>query len=189
MKRALLLLLLSGFQPVFAAQVEGVQVPERVTLGASELQLNGAGVRKRLIFKVYVGALYLAQKKSAAAEAIGLPGAKRVSLTLLRDLTARQLADALETGMRANHAPAQLAALQSRLDALVALMEAIGSAKEKSVVTLDFLPGSGTRLSVDGVSRGSPIPGDDFYAALLGIWLGDKPVDDDLKKAMLGQGG
>ena len=61
--------------------------------------------------------------------------------------------------------------------------------KEKMAITLDFLPRSGTQISVDGAERGKPIPGEDFYAALLRIWLGDKPVDASLKKAMLGQGG
>jgi len=174
---------------VLAAEVAGVKVDERVRLGSSELVLNGAGVRTRLIFKVYVGALYLPEKKSSAAEVLALKGAKRVSMTLLRDLRARQLSDALEEGIRANHSEAEIAALKERTDALVAVMNEIGSAKEKTVITLDFLPESGTRVTVDGVARGRPVPGEEFYAALLRIWLGDSPVDADLKKAMLGEGG
>jgi hypothetical protein len=172
-----------------AAEVAGIRVDERVKLGSSELQLNGAGVRTRLIFKVYVGALYLPERKSGAAEALALRGAKRVSMTLLRDLTARQLTDALEEGIRANSSEAELAALKERIDALVATMNEIGSAKEKTVITLDFLPESGTRVTVDGEARGKPVPGEEFYAVLLRIWLGQSPVDAGLKKAMLGQGG
>ncbi len=189
MKKVLLLPLMLGFQLALGAEIEGVRVDERVTLGAAELRLNGAGVRKRVFFKVYVGALYLTEKKSGAADAIALKGPKRVSMTLLRDLGARQLSDALEDGIRANHSPSELVPLKERVDALVAVMNEIGSAKEKTAITLDFLPESGTRIAVDGTARGKPIPGEDFYAALLRIWLGDKPVDADLKKAMLGQGG
>jgi hypothetical protein len=65
-------------------------------------------------------------------------------------------------------------------------MREVGSATEKTVITLDFLPDAGTQVTVNGVSKGKPIPGEDFYGALLKIWLGDKPVDADLKKAMLG---
>ena len=187
MKKVLLLPLLC-FNLAFAAEVEGVRLEERVKLGASELVLNGAGVRTRLIFKVYVGALYLSEKKSGAAEALALKGPKRVSMTLLRDLSAQQLIDALEEGIRANHSQAEIAALKGRIEALAAAMKEIGSAKEKTVIALDFLPESGTRVTVDGAARGGPIPGEDFYAALLKIWLGEKPVDADLKKAMLGQG-
>ena len=188
MNRLILPLMLCT-QLALAAEIAGVKVDERVQLGASELQLNGAGVRTRLVFRVYVGALYLTERKSGAAEVLALKGPKRVSMTLLRDLGARQLTDALEEGMRANHSEVEIAALKERLDALVAVMNEIGSAKEKTVITLDFLPESGTRLTVDGAVRGKPVPGEEFYAALLRIWLGDSPVDASLKKAMLGQGG
>jgi hypothetical protein len=187
MNRLILPLMLCT-QLALAAEVAGVKVDERAKLGSSELQLNGAGVRTRLFFKVYVGALYLPERKSSATEVLALRGAKRVSMALLRDLTARQLTDALEEGIRANSSAAELAALKERIDALVATMNEIGSAKEKTVITLDFLPESGTRVTVDGEARGKPIPGEDFFVALLRIWLGEKPVDADLKKAMLGEG-
>jgi len=188
MNRLILSLMLCA-QLALAAEVAGIKVEERMQLGSSELQLNGAGVRTRVIFKVYVGALYLPERKSGAADVLALKGAKRVSMTLLRDLGAKQLTDALEEGVRANHSEAEIAVLKDRLDALVAVMNEISSAKEKTVITLDFLPESGTRVTVDGAARGKPFPGEDFYVALLKIWLGDKPVDADLKKAMLGQGG
>ncbi|HTF16238.1 MAG TPA: chalcone isomerase family protein [Burkholderiales bacterium] len=188
MNRLILPLMLCT-QIALAAEVAGVKVDERVQLGSSELRLNGAGVRTRIIFKVYVGALYLPERKSEAAEVLAQRGAKRVSMTLLRDLGAKQLTDALEEGVRANHSDVEIAALKERLDALVAVMNEIGSAKEKTVITLDFLPESGTRVTVDGAARGKPIPGEDFFIALLRIWLGDSPVDANLKKAMLGQGG
>jgi hypothetical protein len=186
--RVVLLLPLLCCQLASATEVEGVKLDEHVKLGTSELVLNGAGVRTRLIFKVYVGALYLPEKKSDAAEALVLKGPKRVSMTLLRELSAQQLIDALEDGIRTNHSQAEIAVLKARIEALVATMKEIGSAKAKTVIALDFVPESGTRITVDGTARGEPIPGEDFYAALLKIWLGGKPVDADLKKAMLGQG-
>jgi hypothetical protein len=187
-QKGLLLSLMLCSQLALGAEMEGVRLEERVKLGASELVLNGAGVRTRLIFKVYVGALYLPERKSTAAEVLSLKGPKRVSMTLLRELSARQLVDALEEGIRANHSQGEIAALKGRIDALAAIMREIGGAKEKTVIALDFLPESGTRITVDGAARDEPIPGEDFYAALLKIWLGGKPVDSDLKKAMLGQG-
>ncbi len=188
MSKILLALVALCAAQALAIEVAGVKLEERIKLESGELILNGAGVRTRLIFKVYVGALYLPEKKSAVADVLAMNGAKRVSMTLLRDLTAHQLTDALEEGIRANHSEAELAALEGRIDALAAVMEEIGSAKKKTVITLDFLPESGTRISVDGVARGKPIPGEDFFRALLRIWLGEKPVDADLKKAMLGRG-
>jgi hypothetical protein len=59
-------------------------------------------------------------------------------------------------------------------------------AKKGMAITLDWLPGAGTQMTVDGRYAGAPIAGEDFYRALLRIWLGPKPVQDDLKKALLG---
>src|SRR5260370_3392062 len=137
-QKGLLLSLMLCSQVAIGAEREGVRLEERVKLGASELVLSGAGVRIRLIFKVYVGALYLPERKSTAAEVLSLKGPKRVSMTLLRELSAQQLVDALEEGIRANHSQAEIAALKGRIDALAAIMRQISSPKDKTVISLDF---------------------------------------------------
>jgi hypothetical protein len=183
-----LMLSLVWLHAAHALEVAGVKIEDKTRVGGSELVLNGAGVRTRVVFKVYVGALYVPDKTSDAAKILASAGAKRVSMTLLRDLTAEQLVDALNDGIRANHGEAEVAKLKPRMDALAGTMRAIGKAPEKTVVTLDYVPDSGTRVTVNGAEKGDPIAGEDFYTALLRIWLGDKPVDESLKKAMLGQG-
>ncbi len=172
-----------------AAEVAGVQVIETVRLAGVDLKLNGAGIRTRAVFKVYVGALYLAEKKAAAGEVIASPGPKRIALHLLRDLSVEQLGGALNDGLVANLAEAELARFKSQIEELKATMEAVGAAREKSVVTIDYLPDSGMRIAIDGSARGRPIAGEDFFRALMKIWLADKPVDRSLKSAMLGQPG
>ncbi len=169
-----------------AAEVAGVKLDDKVRIGSQELVLNGAGVRTRAFFKVYVGGLYLAEKKSTPAEVLALKGAKRVSMILLRDLSAEQIAEALGDGIRNNHTATEMEALKPRVDELLAVIKMIGEAKTGNAITLDFLPESGTRVSLNGVAKGNAVAGEDFYRALLRIWLGDKPVDSDLKKAMLG---
>jgi hypothetical protein len=172
----------------FAAEIEGVTLDDRIALGAGgpELVLNGAGLRTRFFFDVYVAGLYLAEKRSSAAEAIALPGAKRVALRLLRNVGAKTLLDALNEGMQANNSRAELDALKSQLDELAALMNAIGEAKKGDAVALDYVPEIGTRVSLNGRDLGKPIAGADFYRALLRVWLGDKPVQDNLKRGLLG---
>lgn len=172
----------------WAAEIEGVQLEDRIAPGASgqELLLNGAGLRTRFFFDVYVAGLYLAQKQTAAAEAIALPGAKRVALRLLRNVSAKTLLDALNEGMQANNSAAELEALKTQLGELAALMNAIGEAKKGDSVALDFDPQSGTRVSLNGKELGKPIAGAEFYRALLRVWLGDKPVQDSLKRGLLG---
>ena len=173
-----------------AAEVGGVKLDEktRIDAGGPELVLNGAGIRTRFVVKVYVAGLYLAEKKAAAADAIAVGGPKRVSITMLRDVGAQQFNEALVDGFRANNSAADVEKLKGPLDELSAIMNALGEAKKGNVIALDFAPGTGTRVLVDGAPKGKPIAGDDFYRGLLRIWLGEKPVDADLKKGMLGQG-
>lgn len=181
----LLLSVVAGL--AFAAEVEGVKLADKVRLGDAgpELVLNGAGVRTRVFFKVYVGALYLQQKSKSSEAALADTGAKRVAMHLLRDLTADQLFAALNDGLRNNHTPEQLAAIELQVKQLEGIFNAVKSAKAGEVILLDFVPGSGTRVVVNGDTRGT-IPGEDFSRALLRIWLGENPADAALKKAMLG---
>jgi len=192
MKRIVLALsLVVAFTVASAAEVGGVKLEDKLRLMPTgpELVLNGAGIRTRVFFKVYVGALYLSEKKTAANDVLALAGPKRVAMNMLRDLTAQQLSEALVEAIANNSTAAEQTALKARVDELVASMNTLGEAKKGDVVVLDFLPESGTRFMVNGQPRGKPIVGEDFYRALLRIWLGEKPVDDDLKKGMLGQAG
>ena len=170
-----------------AAEVAGVIVPDTVKLGGADLLLNGAGIRTRVVFKVYVGALYVLERKKAAADLIGQRGPKRIVLYMLRDLSSEQFGGALNDGLAANLTDGERQRFAVQLAELKATMEAVGSAREKSVVTIDFLPDIGVRVAVDGAQRGKNIGGEDFYRALMKIWLGDKPAGDSLKAAMLGQ--
>ena len=183
MRRWLALTLLLCALPASAFEVAGVKLADKAKLGSSELLLNGAGIRTRVFFKLYVGALYLTEKKSAAAEVLAQTGAKRVSLTLLRDLSAQQLNEAFEKGINANTGAVEVEAMKPRIAALLSLFT---DGKEGDVILIDYVPDAGTALTLNGAPKGKPIPGEDFYRALLRIWLGDKPVDDDLKRAMLG---
>jgi hypothetical protein len=178
---ALLLLPLAGH----GAAVP-VKLPAHATVGTQLLVLNGAGVRTTLFFKVYVLALYLPSRTSLASEVLALPGPARITMVLLRDVTARQLTEALEDGVGDNHTAAELDKLRGRLNTLSAVMAGIKSARRGSVITLDHVPGAGTVVGLDGTNTGPPIPGDDFYRALLRIWLGDDPADSAVKKALLG---
>ncbi len=171
-----------------AVEVAGVQVPDTTRVGTTDLVLNGAGIRTRAVFKVYVGALYLTERKTGAPDVLAQRGPKRVALHILRDLSADQLSGALTESLAANLPEAEREKLAPQVAELTRTMEAVGAVKEKNVVTIDYLPEVGTRVALDGSPRGKPIAGEDFYRALLRIWLGDKPVDRSLKAGMLGQG-
>ena len=181
------LLLLALLFPlcVTAAEVAGVKIDDKTSVGSAELTLNGAGLRKRAFFQVYAIGLYLPQKGATPAAVLEQPGAKRVAIHMLRDVGADAFTEALADGIRANHSEAEAKALEPRIKTLAAAIAELKEAKKGMAITLDW-NGTDTRLVAQGKPVGQPIAGEDFYRALLRIWIGDKPVQDDLKKALLG---
>lgn len=170
-----------------AVDVAGIQFDERIRLGDNTLELNGAGVRSKFMFKVYALGLYLPRKTGEARLVIDQPGPKRIRIVTLRDVGVDMFVDGLTKGLEKNHDAAALAALKPRLDQFSATLKILGEVAKGSVITLDLLPGGATRLAANGKPLGADIPGEDFHQALLKIWLGDKPAQDSLKAEMLGR--
>jgi hypothetical protein len=173
----------AGAQP---AEVEGVKLDPTAQVGGAALQLNGAGVRTRAVFKVYVAGLYVPAKANNAAALLAQKGPRRVAITMLRNVDADTFSGALSEGLQKNLSDAQFAGFKAQIDTLTANFKAAGEAKKGDVIHLEFAPDAGTRVVVNGKAQGSAIAGEDFYTALLRIWLGDKPVDGDLKKGLVG---
>jgi Chalcone isomerase-like len=186
---ALALLCTALCSPAYAAaDVRGVKFADTVEVGSQALLLNGAGVRVKLLFDVYAASLYLPQRHTTAQAVLEQSGPKTIHAVLLRDLSADDFVGAMIKGFKANNSEAEQTRHHSRLEALEAMMRSGGSARKGTVIHIDFVPGSGTRITIDGLQRGPFIPGEDFYQALLRIWLGPKPVDADLKSALLNSG-
>jgi hypothetical protein len=166
-----------------AAEVGGVKLDDKASLGGKDLVLNGAGVRTKVVFKVYVASLYLPAKATDLAGVLAA-NPRRVQLNLLRDLSADDLAGALADGIKETSTAEQAAAVKTQTEQLLTIMKSVGQAKTGEVVTMDFVGGE-TKISFNGQLKGT-IAGEPFNAALMRIWLADKPVQADLKKAMLG---
>jgi len=169
--------------PVSAAEIAGVKFDPQARVAESPLTLKGVGLRKWLFFQVYAIGLYVQDTKG---DPVAQGGAKRVAIHMLRDVDAETFTQALVDGMRPNHDEATMTALAPRIAQLSAIMAQMKQAKKGMAIALDWVPGAGTRMSIDGKPAGEPIAGEDFYRALLRIWLGEKPVQDDLKQALLG---
>lgn len=169
-----------------ATEVAGVKIDDEATVASQKLVLNGAGIRTRLLFKVYVAALYLPQKKDNTKDVLALPGAKRVSVTMLREVSSDELGQALVTGIRKNSTPEETRRFGLPLVAMGDIFGKIPKLKKGEYFSVDWIPGSGTVVVVDGKSVADPIPDQAFYDAILRIWLGDDPADAALKPAMLG---
>jgi hypothetical protein len=165
---------------------EGVKFEPTAQVAGTALQLNGIGVRTRAIFKVYAAGLYVPAKSNSPAALLAQKGPRRLSMTLLRNVDADSFAGSLNEGLRNNHTEAQVAAFKPQIDALNAALKAVDEVKKGDVVNIEFVPDSGTRITVNGQQKGASIAGEEFFAAMLRIWLGDKPADADLKKGLLG---
>lgn len=176
-----------GTLSAHAADVAGVRFDDKTSVSGNELQLNGAGLRTRFTLKVYAMGLYLPRRADSLDAAAAQTGPKRIQIVTLRDLSAEQFADALIDGLKKNHSEADYAKLQTRSDEFRATLLALKSAPAGTQIRLEWVPNSGTRLSIGNEARGKDIPGEDFYRGLLRIWLGDKPADSDLKNALLGK--
>ena len=170
-----------------SAELESVRMADSIRLANTDLVLNGMGLRSRFGLKVYVAGLYVGKKSVNANELLQQPGPKRIAIAMKRNVDADTFLKALEDGVAANHSPQQLAALKDRMGKLSEVILAIKEAREKDLLNLDFIVESGTQISVNGRPIGQPIAGEDFFQALLRIWIGEKPVQDGLKNGLIGK--
>lgn len=169
-----------------ALELADVKLEDHIQLEKHQLVLNGAGVRKKLFIKVYVGALYLAEKTNSADAVLADAGAKRMSFMLLRDVSGKQVLNGISEAILPNNSAEEMQALDARLYLFEKMFVPVTAIKQGEIVNLDYIPGQGTRVSINGVVKGH-IEGQDFYRSLLKIWVGKKPVQTSLKKSVLGE--
>jgi len=185
---ALALIAATAAPAAHAIETDGFKFDDRIRLGDSELVANGAGIRSKF-GRRYAMALYLPAKTTDAAHAVADKGAKRIAIKLIRDVSGDTFASAVRKGINNNSSEAEQHALASRVAALEATVSAIDEIKAGSGIVFDWVPGKGTVLTIDGRQTGAVIAGEDFIAALLRVWLGEDPVQDDLKQGLLGKAG
>ena len=169
--------------------IGGVRFESNLQLGGQALVLNGTGLRARLIFKAYVAALYLPQPASTADAVVALPGAKRLQIRMLFGVPAQEFIKAFHLGLERNLPAEQQAGLAERAARFDAMLRPLGELKNGDTVNLDFLPGQGLLFAVNGRQLGAPIPGEDFYGALLRVFVGEMVSDDRLRAGLLGKPG
>lgn len=168
-------------------EVSGVKLDDPVEVHGTKLQLNGAGIRYKAVFKVYVGALYLGKKAATPEEVYAMPGPKRISITLLREIDSNELGKSFTTAFTENSPKAEMSKL---IPGLIKMGQIFADQKKLLAgesFTIDWIPGTGTVISVKGKPQGEPFKEVEFFTALTRIWLGPQPADWKLKDAMLGK--
>jgi Chalcone isomerase-like len=189
-RRLLLLCLLgSSALPAWATRsitTEGLTFPGDIKVADTALQLNGVGWRAVAWVKGYAAGLYLPKKAGTEAQAIAQTGAKRLQLRLVQEVDAEEFVKAFVKGVNRNTPPADAARLGERVMQFSAVIRGLGKLKKQDVIDLDFVPGKGLVLSRNGTPRGTPVAGEDLYAALLRCFIGVRPTDPELKIGLLG---
>ena len=172
--------------PSQAVEVGGVKIDDAATVEGQALKLNGAGIRTKFVFKVYAMGLYLADQKGTTADVQALPGAKRIKIVMMREVASDELAKSFVTALNNNSSAAEKAKFSDQTQKFEKMFSAMAAVKKGDVITLDWLPAIGTVSQFNGKPLSEPLPDAAFYNALLRIWLGQKPADDELKTALLG---
>ena len=170
------------------AQHEGVAFDTVARVGDAALQLNGMGLRGVAWIRAFVAGLYVPQPSRDAQRLLADPGPKRLTLKILLDAPASELGKAVRRGVRKNVAEPQLAGMAERLERLAGRIDQLGRVRPGDTLDLDYQPGRGMVLRVNGEARGAPIAGADLYRAVLAIFIGERPVDATMKQGLLAGG-
>jgi len=167
--------------------VAGVKYDGSAQVANTRLQLNGAGVRYKAVFKVYTAGLYLPQKAATAEAVLAMPGPKRVHIVMLREIDANELGKGFTRGMQDNTPKDEFSKTipgTLRMSDLFFQKKKLTPGEHFSV---EWVPGQGTTVLINGKAQGEPIKEPEFFSALLKIWLGSTPADAQLKDALLGK--
>ncbi|MES2073356.1 MAG: chalcone isomerase family protein [Pseudomonadota bacterium] len=168
-------------------EVAGVKLDETAHVANTDLKLNGAGIRYKAIFKVYVAALYIKERKTTVPDVIASPGPRRITIVMLRDVGNEEFGRGFMSGIQQNTEKSEKMKLTSQFLRFGELFASVPELKKGDVMVLDWVPNVGSVVSLNGKRMGEPYPDIAFNNALLRIWLGESPVDRSLKKAMLGE--
>lgn len=185
----IILLAVSCFLPLsmtcIADSLTAVDLEEVITLspGGAELRLKGAATKSNARQAIYVGGLYLQNDANSVKELLENKGDKRFLIKTNDTIRPDAIIRAINLGITVNHTEAEL-------DELMPLVKQFNQiwgdeVKNGDEVYIDFIQSQGTNISVNGVIKGS-IAGEIFYNAFLKTWLGDKPLNKEIKRQLMG---
>jgi len=171
--------------PAFAAEVGGVKFPETVSVAGHDLKLNGAGVRTKLVFKVYAVGFYLQEKKTTVQDVLNVGGPRRIRIVAMRDLSSDDFGMAFMKGLNDNVSPEERTKLLPQTKAFGEIFAQFPGLKKGDELIVDWNPSTGSQPFLNGKKVGETLPDQAFFNAIMRIWIGNKPVDSSLKPKLL----
>jgi hypothetical protein len=179
--------LLSAIAVAQPVEVGGIKFDNPIELRGTKLELNGAGIRYKAVFKVYAAGLYLTKKAGTPEEVMTAPGPKRLSITMLREIDSAELGKLFTRGVEDNSPRSEMSKL---IPGLLRMGQIFSDQKRLfpgENFVIEWIPGTGTVITVKGKVQGEPFKEPEFFNALMRIWLGPNPADWKLKDALLGK--
>lgn len=170
-----------------AVDVNGVKFDDINKVAGKDLKLNGAGLRTKLVIKVYAAGLYLPEKSKNVADILKMEGPRRVTLVMARDISSEDLGRAFMDGINENLDKAEKAKIVTQIGKFGEMFASVDQIRKGDVLHMDWIPGTGTVCELNGKRIGEPASDINFYNAVLRIWLGEKPADRSLKPMLLGE--
>ena len=170
-----------------AVDVNGIKFEDVNKVGGKDLKLNGAGMRTKLVIKVYAAGLYLPEKSKNVADILKMEGPRRMTLVMARDISSQDLAKAFMDGINENLDKTEQAKFVTQIRKFGEMFAINDEIKSGDVMHMDWIPGTGTVCELNGKRIGDTASDINFYNAVLRIWLGEKPADRSLKPALLGE--
>ncbi len=181
----LLIVLFASSGSIASADNSGkVVIAATATCAEQALQLNGYGDRKKFFIKLYVASLYTQQKIADEDQLLNMQQAlcMRLSITSSK-ITSEKMIKATHEGFEKS-TKGNIAPIETEVEMFLSWLEQ--PIKKGDVFEFAFVPHNKTQVSKNGNVLGS-IESKDFSAALYAIWLGDMPVQQDLKNNLLGK--
>ena len=175
-----------GHSAFAGIEIGGARFDDTVKVAGKDLKLNGAGMRTKFVIKVYAAAFYLTEKKTSTAEIMAIPGPRRVSLVMMRDISSDDFGEKFMTGLNKNSDRTEQSKILNQTMQFGEMFALLPGLKKGDVLYLDWIPGTGTQCQLNGKNIGEVVPDLIFYNAIMRIWIGDKPADSSLKRALLG---
>lgn len=169
-----------------AIDMAGVKFESKLDVAGQNLQLNGAGIRYKFVVKVYAAGLYLGSKASTPEAVLAAPGVKRIQIVALRDIDGNDLGRLFTKGIEQNTTRQEF---MKSINGVLKIAELFASKKELmkgESFSVEYVPGIGSTVMLNGKPQGDAIKEPEFFSALMHIWLGHSPADDQLKDALLG---
>lgn len=170
--------------PVVAETVKGILIPRAVGSHRNKLILNGTAIRSKWGFNVYVVALYLTEKSRDADVIMLNREPKRVHITMLHGVSEHRFVSTIEKNIDVNFSTEEKSRFATEIKAFFACFGGGASLEKFSTIDIDYVPGKGMHVTVDGREL-EMIPGDDFYHAILRLWIG-QPPQATLKTGLVG---